>query len=85
MEGRYDDAASCFARASSSKPNFSTAYIFQAISLSLAGRTETAGPIVRRALELEPSFRFRVFHELGLAEPLVNTLFDGSTVLGLPQ
>lgn len=85
MEQRYADAAACFSRAAVAKPNFSTAYVFQGISLSLAGETEAARPVIRRAIELEPDFRFRLFQELGLAQPLVDALFEGASALGLPQ
>ena len=84
QDERYEDAASCFARAARAKPNFSTAHIFQAIALALAGRAERAMPRVRRGLELEPGFRTRMFFEHGLAQPLREKFADGSRLLGLP-
>lgn len=77
VDERYDDAVACFSRAAAAKPNFSTGYVFEAIALSLAGRADETGPVMRRALELEPDFRFRLFSELGLAETLVQTLASG--------
>ena len=85
LEARYDDAASCFARAAQANTNFSTAYLFQAIALALAGREEEAQPLVRRGLELEPGFRIRMFFELGLAPALAERLAEGSRLLGLPE
>ncbi len=83
--GRYDDAASCFAAAVRAKPSFSTAHIFQAIALALAGRADRAGPRVAHGLALEPDFRSRMFFELGLAEPLTERFADGARLLGLPE
>ena len=84
QDGRYDDAASCFASAARAKPSFSTAYIFQAIALALAGHADRAMPRARRGLELEPGFRSRMFFELGLGQPLLEKFTDGSRLLGLP-
>ena len=85
LEGRYDDAASRFAMAGQTNTNLSSAYFFQGISLALAGRAEEAKPFVRRGLELEPGFRFRMFFELGLAPALAEKLSEGSRLLGLPE
>jgi tetratricopeptide (TPR) repeat protein len=48
VEGRYDEAASQYAKAVQANPRFSVAYFCQAIALALAGRVEEAGPIVRQ-------------------------------------
>ena len=85
LEARYDDAASCFARAAQANTNFSTAYFYQAIALALAGRAEEAKPLVRRGLELEPGFRIRMFFELGLAPALAEKMAEGARLLGLPE
>ncbi len=85
LDGRYDDAASSFAAAARAKPSFSTAHIFQAIALTLAGRADHAGPRVAHGLALEPDFRSRMFFELGLAEPLTERFTDGARLLGLPE
>ena len=82
---RYDDAALNFARAAQANTNFSTAYLFQAIALALAGRGEEAEAPVRRGLDLEPGFRIRMFFELGLAPALAEKLAEGARLLGLPE
>ena len=83
QDERYEDAASCFARAARTKPNFSTAYIFQAIALALAGRATEANSRVRHGLDLEPGFSTRMFFEHGLVQPLREKFADGSRLLGL--
>ena len=85
LDGRYDDAASCFAAAARAKPSFSTAHLFQAIALALAGRADRAGPRAAHGLELEPGFRSRMFFELGLPEALTERFTDGARLLGLPE
>ena len=85
VEGRYDDAVSSFAAAARSKPGFSTAHFFQAIALTLAGRPELAGRRAAQGFQLEPGFRSRMFHELGLPEPLSERFTDGARLLGLPE
>ena len=40
---------------------------------------------IRRGLELEPSFRIRLFFEYGLAPALAERLVEGARVLGLPE
>jgi adenylate cyclase len=84
-EGRYDDAAACFARASEINPNQSVMPFFHAIALALAGRAEDAIPSVRRGLELEPGFRIRIFSEFGMAPPLAERFAEGARLLGLPE
>ncbi len=85
LDERHDDAAACFAAAARAKPTFSTAYIFQAIALALAGHNEPARRSARQGLEFEPDFRSRMFHELGLAEALTDKFSDGARLLGLPE
>uniref|UniRef100_UPI002C465AA0 LysR family transcriptional regulator n=1 Tax=Amaricoccus sp. TaxID=1872485 RepID=UPI002C465AA0 len=85
VEGRYDDAVSSFAAAARSKPDFSTAHFFQAIALILAGRPELAARRAAQGFQLEPGFRSRMFHELGLPEPLSERFTDGARLLGLPE
>ena len=85
LEARHEDAPSCFARAAQANAKFSTAYFFQAMALALAGRVEDAIPLVRRGLDLEPSFRTRMLFELGLAPALAERLAEGSRLLGLPE
>lgn len=85
QEARYEDAAHSFAAAGRVNANFSTAYLFQAIALALAGRSGEAKPVVRRGLELEPGFRIRAYFELGVAPLLRDRLVEGARLLGLPE
>jgi adenylate cyclase len=82
-EAHHDEAASHFANAIQANSRFSTLYFFQAVALALAGRLEQAGPIVRRALELEPGFRNRFFLDIGLVPAIANKLVEGAHLLGL--
>ena len=84
QDDRCEDAAACFARAARSKPNFSTAYIYQAIALAQAGRAARAMDRLKRGLELEPGFSSRAFSEHALADPLRARLVEGSSRLDLP-
>jgi adenylate cyclase len=84
-ESLYDEAALHFANATQANSRFSTLYFFQAVALALAGRLEQAGPIVRRALELEPGFRNRFFLDIGLVPAIANKLVEGAHLLGLPD
>lgn len=84
LDDRFADAASCFARAAWAKPSFSSAHIFQAIALALAGQADQGRPRARRGLDLEPGFRARLFSEHGMAQPLREKLVDGARLLGLP-
>jgi adenylate cyclase len=84
-QGRYADAAGCFAKAAQTNTNFSTAYLLAGIALVLAGKTDEALPLVQRGLELEPGFRTRLFTEHGLAPSLAEPLLQGSRLLGLPD
>ncbi len=85
QQARHDEAAHAFAAAGRVNTNFSTAYLFQAIAMALAGRPEEAKPVVRRGLELEPGFRIRVFLEYGMASLLRERLVQGARLLGLPE
>jgi len=84
-EAHYDEAALHFANAIQANSRFSTLYFFQAVALALAGRLEKAGPIVRRALELEPGFRNRFFLDIGLIPAIADKLVEGAHLLGLPD
>jgi TolB-like protein len=83
QDDRYEDAAACFACAARAKPNFSTAYIYQAIALAQAGRTGRAMDRLRRGFELEPGFSPRAFSEHVLADSLRERFIEGSRLLGL--
>jgi adenylate cyclase len=83
QEARYDEAALHFANAVQANTRFSTLYFLQAVALALAGRLEEAGPIVRRALELEPGFRNRFFLGIGMVPAIANKLVEGAHLLAL--
>ena len=84
-EGRYEEAASSFARASEINPDHSVMPFFHAIALALAGHTRDVIPLVRRGLELEPGFRIRIFSEFGMAPQLAGTFSKGARLLELPE
>ena len=85
QEARYGEAASNFANAVQANTRFSTLYFFQAVALALGGRMEEAQKVVRRALELEPSFRNRFFLDIGLVPAIADKLVEGAHLLGLPD
>jgi adenylate cyclase len=85
-EARYDQAASCYAKALQANPRFSLYYFLQAVALALAGRVEEARPIVRQGLEINPGFRRReVFEHPLLHQPLADKFMEGARLLGLPE
>jgi tetratricopeptide (TPR) repeat protein len=84
-QAHHDEAALHFANAILANSRFSSLYFFQAVALALAGRLEQAGPVVRRALELEPGFRNRFFLDIGLVPAIANKLVEGAHLLGLPD
>jgi adenylate cyclase len=84
-EGRYDEAAACFARGSETNPDHSVMPFFHAIALALAGRAEDAIPSVRRGFALEPGFRIRIFSEFGMAPALAKAFSNGARLLGLRE
>jgi adenylate cyclase len=83
LQERYAEAASAFAKAGQTNTNFSTAYLFEAAALALAGRLDESRPVARRGIELEPGFDPRVFREHGLAPALVEKLTEGLRLLGM--
>jgi adenylate cyclase len=85
QEAHYDEAASHYAKAVQANSRFSTLYFFQAASLALAGRMDEARPIVRRLLELEPTFRTRLIFEVGMVRSVADKLAEGARLLGLPE
>ena len=84
-ELHFEEAASHFAKASQINPRHSLFPFMHAIALALAGRTEEATSSLRRGLELEPSFRIRIFSEFGMARPLADKFIEGARLLGLPE
>ena len=84
---RHDDAAAHFAKAAQANPRFSVPYVLQASALALAGRIEDAKAVVRRVLELEPTFSIRRFMDFsGFMKPeLKEALAVGLRQAGLPE
>jgi adenylate cyclase len=82
-EARYADAVACYARARRTNASFSSSYFFQAMALGLAGRAGEAAPLVRRGLELEPGFRTRICHEVGMAPVLAEPFLEAGRLIGL--
>lgn len=85
QEARYDEAASRLGKAVQANSGFSSLYFLYAMVLALPGRAEEARPIVRRGLELEPTFRSRLFFEAGIVPAIVDKLAEGARLLGLPE
>jgi tetratricopeptide (TPR) repeat protein len=81
-EGRYDAAATCFARAAPGRPNF---LFYQAVALALHGRMEEAGTIAKRALEERPDLRLHLFYQLGVISEIADKIAAGWRLLGLPE
>jgi hypothetical protein len=67
-----------------SNPQNSSNYFLQAIALALAGRVEEGSRLARRALELEPGFRYRWFYEFTTPE-IADTVARGARQLGLAK
>ena len=87
-EGRYDDAASSYAEGVQANPRFSTLYAMQAAALAMADRLNEAKPIVRRLLELEPTFRIEpvISFVSGFAAPEIsNNWHAAMRKAGLPE
>ena len=85
-EVRYDEAASCYAKAIQANPRFNLNYFLQAAALALAGHAEEARPIVRQFLELNPSVRVSEVSEYTmLHQALTDKLMEGARLLGLPE
>ncbi len=81
-EGRYDAAASCFARAAPGRSNF---LYYQAVALALAGRSEEAGTIARRALEERPDVSLRALSQIGIMSEIADKIAAGWRLVGLPE
>ena len=85
QEGRFDEAASCLAKAVQANPRFSWLYAWQAVALALAGRVEEARPIVVQLRELQPGFQSSVIFEYGTVPALADKFIEGARLLGLPE
>jgi adenylate cyclase len=85
QEGQYEEAASHFAKAVQANSRMSTLHFFHAASLALAGRVDEARPVVRRLLELEPGFRYRMVFAIGMVRAAAEKFAEGARILGLPE
>ena len=86
VEGAHlEEAASHFAKAIQLNSGFGILYLYQAMMLALTGRLEEARPLAHRGLELAPSWRVRVFLELGMAPAIADKFTEGAHLLGLPE
>ena len=81
-EGRYDAAASCFARA---QPGRSSFLSWQAVALALAGRMEEAETVARRALDERPDVRLHKLLQIGMISEITDKMAAGWRLLGLPE
>jgi hypothetical protein len=81
-EGRYDAAASSFARAAPGRPHF---LYCQAVALALAGRMEEAGAIAKRAMEERPGLPLHAFSQIGTISEIADKVAAGWRLLGLPE
>jgi adenylate cyclase len=81
---RYDEAAVHFQSALEATSRLSSLYFFGAAALAMAGQPSDAQPLARVGLDMEPTFRHRMFAEL-MVPQLANKLAEGCRRLGLPQ
>ena len=81
-EGRYDAAASSFARAAPGRSNF---LYYQAVALALAGRMDEAGTIAKRAMEERPGLSLHAFVQIGVISEIADKIAAGWRLLGLPE
>ena len=84
-DGRYEDAASHYGRGAQLNPHFSYIHVGHAVSLSLAGRAKEARAAARRALDLEPTFRFGQMVMILRSPTLAERFAAGARSAGLPE
>jgi adenylate cyclase len=82
---RYEEAASHFANAVQANPSFTSPRFLLAMTLALGGRLEAAREVLRKALELQPSFRSRFLFEIGLLPEFADEFTKGARLLDLPE
>ena len=86
QEARYDEAASCYAKAVQANPRFSLYYFLYAAALALAGRVDEARPIVEQLLKLDPGVRISEVFQYTMFHPaLADRFIEGARLLGLPE
>ena len=85
LEDHLDEAISHYAAAVHLNPQFGSLHAVHAMALALAGRMEEAGSVVRKTLEVDPSFRIgpilQMVHDPAFAEKLRR----GMRLAGLPE
>lgn len=84
QEGRYDEAASHFAKTARAVPGMGY-HFFHISALGLAGRAEEARPIVRLAMELYPRVRIGAIFKWGLVREIAEKLAEGARLSGVPE
>ena len=84
QEEEYEDAVAHYAASVRSNPRNSSNYFLQAIAVALAGRREEGGRLARKALKLEPGFRYRWFYEFATPE-IADKVARGARQLGLAK
>ncbi len=82
QEGRYDEAATYWAKCAQAFPNFGSFARGQAFSLALAGRMGEARTIFARALELDPEYRIRTICEMGYVPAITERMVQAARLLG---
>jgi len=83
---RYEASAAAGRSAVQSSPGFSISYVLLAAALAKLARLEEAKAAAARALELQPTFRYRRhFVAIGCAPELAASLSDALALTGLPE
>ena len=84
-EGRYDEAASSFAKAAQVTGGATHTYLAQAAALALAGCVNEGRAIVRQHLERAPGLYVQMFSQTGMTRVLVDKLAEGAQLLEAPE
>jgi len=85
LEDRYEEAVSLYAKAAQLNPRFSTLYLCHAGALAMACRVEDAKPVVRKLLELEPTFRLVPVMQMFRRPASADKFLAAWRLLGLPE
>jgi len=84
-EAHYDKAAELFARATRANSAAVGMTLSRACALALAGRIDEARTVAQRAIEMRPSFRVRIFLEMGIILPIAERFAEGARLAGIPE
>jgi TolB-like protein len=84
-EARYDKAAELFASATRANSAAVGMLASRACALALAGRIDEARTTAQRVIELRPSFRVRIFFEMGTIQPIAERFAEGARLAGFPE